>query len=147
MILWFDIKVRQIVSIVLLLVFSTSSLTQAGGAVSSVSQRVTIQISHSHAHSHSHDSEDDHHDHDSPVVQSEESGAGSSVASEPTSHDQSGDRHTHSIVIATSIAIALPQKLTMAFDLNLIAVPPIPKEVDPPGDLSLGSIFRPPISA
>lgn len=108
-----------------------------------MNQRVTIQFSHSH--SHSHDSEDEHH-HDSSSVQSEAQ-AGSSVANEPKSHDQTGDRHTHSIVVASGIGIALPQKLTIAFALDLMTAPPVAKEVDPPSDLSLGSIFRPPISA
>lgn len=139
--------VQQLVSIVLLFVLSISSLTQAGVA-SSVNQRVTIQFSHSHSHSssHRHDSEDESHHHDSSDVQSE-AVVGSSVAGEPSSHDQAGDRHTHTVVITTSAGIALPQKLTIAFALDLMAVPPVTKEVDPPGDLSLGSIFRPPISA
>lgn len=123
--------VQRVAAVLLLFIFSTSCLLQAGP--SSFPKQVEVEFSHTHEHG------DEPHSH-GPFT------SASSEAHEPDAND-AGDSHTHTILLTASAPLALPQKVELTFHTESnVAVNKI-EESDPPADCFLSLIFRPPILA
>lgn len=127
---------QRLVAFLLLLVFVLTGFTPQG-ATSLASRSVEVQITHSHEdgeHSHSHDF--------SPLLKTKNSQADTKQTT-----DKEDQTHSHTMVIAASVAIVVPQ--LASFVLAPVTGNSIQRTQDQrvPVDRSLGSIFRPPILA
>lgn len=127
---------QRLVASLLLSVFVLTGFTPQG-ATSLASRSVEVQITHSHeegSHSHTHDF--------APFSKAE-----NIQISTEKSTDKEDQSHSHTMVIAATVAIVVPQ--FASFVLAPVTGNSIQRTQDQraPVDRSLGSIFRPPILA
>jgi len=135
-----NLLVRKSLVGLLLFVSLISSLTQAGNSAFP-KYSVAIEISHSHEHEHG------DHGHSHEAVDASDEDAADVSDHDEASGDVPSNTHKHTILITTSISVALTENIAIHYIENANTLPIDLSELDPPADRTLASIFRPPIRA
>lgn len=138
--LWFSIVVRIFMTValsisVILVGFNFSSFAMASR------ETLKIQIVHSHEHDHEH-----HHHHDTSAADSSRAQNAESESSK-SSQSVPSNQHSHELLVSFGHTIFIEPKTAFSIASEIIASHPDPQDIRPPRNRSLGSIFRPPITA